>query len=89
MTRERASDTVAALARFEKRLEIPIVPGEMPGWLQLACESSRDVGDALRRQVAGRHQEMLTEINPGAYDCGHQNEAAFSGPRVCFCAIVA
>ena len=52
----------AKLNRFEQRLETPIVPGELVGWLDLVGESAREVTSDLRKHVTRNHASLFDEI---------------------------
>lgn len=53
---------LAALAKFEKRLETPVVPGELSTWLRATWEAGEEVGDLLGPEIEEKHGQMLREI---------------------------
>ena len=53
---------LAALDRLEASLETPVVPGDLPNWLDRARTAFRDAGTALEKEVAGPHEEIFAEI---------------------------
>jgi hypothetical protein len=52
----------AALAKLEKCLETPLVPGELELWVQQTKTAAQDVADLLDRQINDVHREQLAEI---------------------------
>lgn len=53
---------LSALARFEKWLETPVVPGELPSWLQSARKACDEVGTLLECEIKERHNNLLRAI---------------------------
>jgi predicted nuclease with TOPRIM domain len=51
-----------ALERFERRLETPLVPGELTGWICEAVEACHNVGPTLDRQRRRTHEQILDAI---------------------------
>lgn len=62
MTTKKESRFLSALAQFEKCLETPVVPGELPTWLQAAQKSCEEVGQLLGHEVNERHDELFQTI---------------------------
>lgn len=56
------TELVAKLARYEKRLEIPHVPGELAGWLDSVHQAASDVASELRRHLPTVHAEVFAVI---------------------------
>jgi septal ring factor EnvC (AmiA/AmiB activator) len=59
LARDHQNEFLAALARLEKCLETPIVPGELPSWLQAAREASRQFDPLFHQTVEQSHRELL------------------------------
>lgn len=53
---------LAALARFERSLETPIVPGEMAAWLRKAREALREAGERFRDEEDAAHEQLRQDI---------------------------
>ena len=60
--REKQSALSDALAQFEKCLETPVIPGELPGWCQRATAACDDVHTHLRRAIDIDHPELFRQI---------------------------
>lgn len=56
------SDFLSELARLEECLETPVVPGELPTWLQTVREQSYKFGKLLGREVNEKHAPLLEEM---------------------------
>lgn len=53
---------LTALAQFEKCLETPVVPGELPTWLQSTRKTGDEVGQLLKYEINEKHDPMLREM---------------------------
>jgi sulfite reductase alpha subunit-like flavoprotein len=52
----------AALESLEKRLETPIVPGELSSWVDQAVSALDEVSQLLKRHITENHPKQLNEI---------------------------
>jgi hypothetical protein len=52
-----------SLQTLEKRLETPIVPGELPSWVNQAAAALRAVERELREQIEEAHPPQYREIH--------------------------
>jgi hypothetical protein len=55
-------DFRSTLERFEHSLVTPVVPGELPAWLEAAHSSCKEIGEPLRHVVEEAHPDLLREI---------------------------
>jgi hypothetical protein len=53
---------VEALQVLEKRLETPVVPGELVSWSEEAAAAIEAAGRVLREHIADNHSRQLQEI---------------------------
>ncbi len=51
-----------ALESLEKRLETPIVPGELSSWVDQAVSALDEVSQLLKRHITENHPKQLNEI---------------------------
>lgn len=60
--RTRKNPLSQALEKFEKCLETPVVPGELPQWCRRANEACGEVDAHLRREIEETHPQMFRQI---------------------------
>jgi len=63
MTTTQENGFLASLAKFEKWLETPVVPGELSTWLRATRKAGEEVGDLLGPEIKDKHGQMLREIS--------------------------
>lgn len=58
----RETEFLTALADFERCLETPVVPGELPNWLRTVRQASMDVRVQLKREIDETHNQLLDDM---------------------------
>ncbi|QDS92827.1 hypothetical protein FF011L_15760 [Roseimaritima multifibrata] len=58
----RGTVYVEKLARYEQRLEIPVVPGELIDWLDAVSRVATDVAVDFRQRLRKAHAELFAVI---------------------------
>lgn len=75
MDRQAEQSLKEALGRLERRLETPVVPGELTEWIRAAVDACHDVGPALVRQMRKTHEPILDEMAREDFELVHRIEA--------------
>ncbi|MEZ6097691.1 MAG: hypothetical protein R3E01_01845 [Pirellulaceae bacterium] len=57
-----------ALLKFEKCLEAPVVPGELPSWTSAVGHAFKNFAEPLHREIEEIHKDHFAEISEEAPD---------------------